>query len=314
MTVRRPRPRPSGRLVRARPHGPRSRRRSPRARPRTRAVPPPRRTWTRGGGTPGTSRRVRPAVPRAPALRTDRVRRASGARSAPRSTRDPSSLHPQKGRAEPAHAEERARLHGAERQLEPLGDPRLREASVIHQLDHLALLPREPVEGGADGLALLRNPELLDDHDRRILDLDLRKRFRRSALAGLLAANGVDRLVMGHPHQPSAHRAALGVVAPRVSPHRQEHLLDDLLREERLADDPPSDAEGGRSVPAEQPPEGVLVAVPDAAHELAIASAGEVNRLHDRAPDAADPSPGAPPGPRPIDRLPPSVRTRGRRG
>ena len=181
---------------------------------------------------------------------------------------------------EPAHPEQRPRLHGPERQPEPVGDLRLREAVEVHQLDDLALFGGELVERGSNRPAFLGQPDLVDDIlgrvrlDDRVRELGLLD----AAPLRLLAAHGVDGAVMDHAHQPCTDGPALRVVAARVPPHRQERLLHDLLREERLPDDAARECHGARRVPSEQSSEGFAVATADPLDELPVSGVGEVGR------------------------------------
>ena len=154
------------------------------------------------------------------------------------------------------------------------------EAVEVHQLDDLALFGGELVERGPNRPAFLGQPDLVDDVlgrvrlDDRVRELGLLD----AAPLRLLAAHGVDGAVMDHAHQPCTDGPALRVVAARVPPHRQERLLHDLLREERLPDDAARECHGARRVPSEQSSEGFAVATADPLDELPVSGVGEVGR------------------------------------
>ena len=193
-------------------------------------------------------------------------------------------------RAQPAHREQRAGLHGPEREPGPLGDLRLREPLEIHPLDHLALLVRERTERGAHELALPWKIDRREEVVDRILHEPgphLRCLFGTAPLR-LLPSYRIHGSVMDRSHEPGPDRPASPVVAIRVPPHGEERLLDDLLRNLRLSDQSEREGVRGGRVTAEELAERLFVAGDETTEEILATGSARLNRAHGHARAGVD--------------------------
>src|SRR5436305_406254 len=88
---------------------------------------------------------------------------------------------------------------------------------------------------------------------------------------------------MGHRKQPASDLSLRGLVA-RAAPAREEYLLDDLLRERLVPDDPAGKAVAGRAVPREQQLERRRVLLADALEQVGVGHGTFRSRGHSRHP------------------------------
>src|ERR1700733_1068142 len=108
-------------------------------------------------------------------------------------------------------------------------------APEVRQLDHLALLAGELIQGMANF------PRLLAAGDIQLRALGSRHAFLQALVvddplvAHRASAQGVDCTVVHDAEHPRAHAAATAVVARAAAPQRQERLLHDVLRERSLS-------------------------------------------------------------------------------
>src|SRR5213594_622718 len=157
-----------------------------------------------------------------------------------------------------------------------LGDLAVRVAAVEGELDRLLLVDRQARDGFAHGVALHRgrdrNPgialrsgggERLDDVEPDLPPL------LRAAPPQL-----VDRAVAHRGHEPGAQRTPARVKGRGVVPELDERLLDDVLRQSRVAQDAERDAIGQRAVAVVEQRERVDVGRRERAAELGVSSAG----------------------------------------
>ena len=158
--------------------------------------------------------------------------------------------------AQREHAGSNPRLDGAERQLEPLGQLRLRQPEEVRLFDEHALIGRQRLESPRDGALLLAGAGLR-------LGILRRWRFRRrlhSSHAHAVGAQPIDRAVARDAHEPGRRRAERNVVGFSPGPDENEDLLEDLFRLAAIADDAEDQSEQQAAVPIVQRTDSRLVA------------------------------------------------------
>ena len=176
---------------------------------------------------------------------------------------------------QPAHAGEHAGLDGAQRRAGERGDLPLGVAAVVGERQRLALRRRQHTQ---------RRPHLVGDHPGPGLLLDVARRQRRvqrqlvlrhdlPAALGLLPAHGIHRLVVHDGEQPRGDAAPPPVVGGRIAPDAEEHLLQDVLGQCVVGQDPAGQRERRTTEPLVEVVDGAGVARPDAAQTSASATA-----------------------------------------
>ena len=175
-------------------------------------------------------------------------------------------------------------LHGTDRHIEHLRNLCVSKAAVIGELDHLGLLPGQPLPAPpAPPRASSRRTASTSVSSLRLLTLlDCPLRWPAGARGPGCAAVRRSSCVWTIP-TPTWHAAPRALVADLAAPDREERLLHDVLRHGSLPHHAVGERERRSTVPVIQNLERARVAALHDVHQLLIGQAWEVHVFDVRA-------------------------------